>query len=101
MSKKFGFHCRKAGLPDDIFSEQKSQFWLIFVGKLGYILCSFGVFYLHLVYFVNIWYIWKKFGIYFPTKVCYTKKNLATMSDVDLEPILQTISECTVTTPAL
>jgi hypothetical protein len=68
------------GLPDGIFSNQKSQFGLIlealamedvgiFYVHLGYftaiwyILWSFGIFYGHLVYFVVIWYI---FPVFFP-----------------------------------
>jgi hypothetical protein len=47
----------------------------IFYDHFG-ILRPFGVFYGHLVYFVVIWYV----HIYFPILVCYTDKNLATLS---------------------
>jgi hypothetical protein len=72
----------RPGLPDGIFSKQKSQF--------GYILewlalKDVGKFYGHLVYFTAISYsLWPfgifrgYFGIFFPVLVCYTKKNLAT-----------------------
>jgi hypothetical protein len=47
-------------LPDGLFSDQKSQFWFIFVGLGMYIL---GIFY-------------GQFGTlkFFPTLVCYNKK---------------------------
>jgi hypothetical protein len=45
-----------AGLPDsNVFSNQKSQFWYIWEG-LGMENC--GIFHLHSVYFVAIWYIY-------------------------------------------
>jgi hypothetical protein len=39
------------GLADGIFSNLKSQFWLI---KKGFV----GIFYGHLVYFTAIWYMY-------------------------------------------
>jgi hypothetical protein len=60
--------------PDDIFSSPKSQFEYILEGLAWcwYILCPFGLFYGHLVYFMVVWYI-------FTVLVCCTKKNLATL----------------------
>jgi hypothetical protein len=58
--KKNFFRTSFAGLPDGLFSDQKSQFWLIFwhwKGKFGYILWSFWYFRVHLVYFASIWHI--------------------------------------------
>jgi hypothetical protein len=77
MCQKIGF---RAGLPDGLFSNQKSKF--------GYILEGHGMdnvfaFYYHLKYFMAIWYNLLQFGI-----VCgifsqfwyvWTKKNLATL----------------------
>jgi hypothetical protein len=62
-----------AGLPDGLFSNQKSQFGSIFdslrlenvdifYGRLEY-LRTFGDFYDHLVHFVLMWYIFSGFGI--------------------------------------
>jgi hypothetical protein len=77
LGQKIGF---RAGLPDGLFSNQKSKF--------GYILEGHGMdnvfaFYYHLKYFMAIWYNLLQFGI-----VCgifsqfwyvWTKKNLATL----------------------
>jgi hypothetical protein len=46
---------------------------------IWYILCPFGIFYAHLVYFMPIWYILWSFGTFFPVLVSCTKKNLATL----------------------
>jgi hypothetical protein len=47
----------------------KIQIWVNFLGycngRCWYILCSFGVFYGHLPYFIVIWYIFWLFGIFF------------------------------------
>jgi hypothetical protein len=50
------------GLPDGIFSNQKSQFWLILEGLA---MEDVGIFYDHLVYFTAIWYIMWPFGIFY------------------------------------
>jgi hypothetical protein len=49
------------------------------IGKNGYILWPFGIFYDHLVHFVFIWYVLCSFGTFFPFLVSCTKKNLATL----------------------
>jgi hypothetical protein len=50
-----------AGLPDGIFSNQKSQFGKILEGlAMKYV----GVFYVHLVNFTGIWCILWPFGIF-------------------------------------
>jgi hypothetical protein len=69
------------GLPDDVFSKPKSPIWVnfgvpyvdwkmftyMFYGHLEYftgigdILCSFVTFCVHLVHFVSIWYIFRRF----------------------------------------
>jgi hypothetical protein len=59
-----------AGLPDDLFSNQKTV-WVNFERvlqrkKIWSILMPFGIFYGHLVYFMAIWYILWPFGILFP-----------------------------------
>jgi hypothetical protein len=71
--------CRTPGLPDGIFSNQKSKFWSVLLSKvlmyfmdIWSILLSIVTFYGHLVYLVVIWYI-------FPVLVFCTKKNLATL----------------------
>jgi hypothetical protein len=75
------------GLPDGIFSCQKSKFWVflegygmenvgVFYGLLEYVMAHwhnlwpFDIVYGHFVYFVVIWYI---------LPVCCSKKNLATL----------------------
>jgi hypothetical protein len=73
----------QAGLPDGIFSKQKSQF-----GKIFYSLTldDVGIFYRHSVYFTGNWYSLCPFGIFcghlvfFPVLVCCTKKNLAALA---------------------
>jgi hypothetical protein len=73
------------GLPDGLFSNQKSQFgkksrssdWkmLIYFTAIWNILWTFGIFNDHFVQFVLIWYI-------FLVLVSCTKKNLATLVHV-------------------
>jgi hypothetical protein len=68
----------RAGLPDGLFSNQKSHFGLIFeglrlenvdifYGHLEY-LRNFWIFYDHWVHFVIIWYIFFGFGIMYQEK---------------------------------
>jgi hypothetical protein len=49
-------------LPDDLFSNQKSQFGYI-LERLG--MDNVGIFYEHLEYFTAIWYSLWSFGIFF------------------------------------
>jgi hypothetical protein len=49
-------------LPDGIFSNQKSRFGQILEGLA---MEDVGVFYVHLVYFMAIWYILWPFGIFY------------------------------------
>jgi hypothetical protein len=86
-------------LPDGIFS---NQIWVNFEGpcngKCRHNLRPFGPFCRKLVYFVAIWSILQKFGIfcghlvdYFPVLVCCTDKNLAnpaTYSSISREALL-------------
>jgi hypothetical protein len=44
----------RPGVPDGLFSDQKFQFWFIFIG-LG--MENLGIFYGHLGTFKSIWYI--------------------------------------------
>jgi hypothetical protein len=71
-----------AGLPDGIFSNQKSQF-----GKVleGLAMEDVSLFYANLAYFKAICYILKPFGIlcghfglFSQVSICCTYKNLAT-----------------------
>jgi hypothetical protein len=59
------------------------QIWVNFrgpwIGKNGYILWPFGIFYGHLGYFMTIWYILCSFGTFVPVLVSWTNKNLATL----------------------
>jgi hypothetical protein len=71
------------GLPDGIFSNQKSKFGSILEGIA---MEAVGIFHGHVVYFKAVWYICWPFGIFyigiwyiFPVLVCCTKKNLATL----------------------
>jgi hypothetical protein len=63
----------RAGFPDSLFSNQKSQFGLILEG-IG--MENVGIFYGQLVYFSAIYYNLWQFGIvcgnlvYFPNLVC-------------------------------
>jgi hypothetical protein len=52
-----------------------------YIGKCLYILWPFEIFYIHLGYFMTIWYILCSFGTFFPVLVSRTKKNLATLLD--------------------
>jgi hypothetical protein len=58
------------GLPDGVFSDQKYQRWANFGGSCNgrcwHILCPIGMFYVHLPYLTDIWYISWLFGIFFP-----------------------------------
>jgi hypothetical protein len=78
--KKLGL---KAGLPDGLFSNQKSKLGLFFGGtctrRCWYILWTLGPFYGLLLYFMEIWYGSWKFGVFFTVLVFCTKKNLATL----------------------
>jgi hypothetical protein len=73
------------GLPDCIFSNQKSPFGQILEGlakedvgiffghlvyfiDIWYLLWTFGIFYGHLVYFMDIWYIIPHFGMLYQEK---------------------------------
>jgi hypothetical protein len=69
-----------AGLPDGLFSNQKSKF-----GKIleGFAMEDVGIFYGHFVNFPAIWYIIWPSGIIFTVLVCCTKKNLATLVIID------------------
>jgi hypothetical protein len=64
----------KTGLPDGLFSNQKSQILVNFGGplngKLWYIFWPFGIFYGHLEYFMGIWYNLWPFGIVCGHLVC-------------------------------
>jgi hypothetical protein len=68
-----------SGLPDGLFSNQKTQFGLILEGlrlekvyiffmAIWNILWIFGIFYNHLVHFVFICYILSGFGIMYQEK---------------------------------
>jgi hypothetical protein len=72
------------GLPDAIFSKQKSQIWANFgvscnrrcwyiLWPFGLILHPFGTFLGHVVFLFL-------FGIYLHVWICYTKKNLAPLA---------------------
>jgi hypothetical protein len=65
----------RAGLPDGLFSNQKSQLGV----KFWYILLPFGLFYGHWKYFMSIWFTLWSFGTFLPVLVFCTKKNLATL----------------------
>jgi hypothetical protein len=68
----------------------KIQLWVIFGGSCHgtccHVLWTIGLFYNHLVYFMDIWYISWSFGMIFPILVCCTKKNLAMSSKKAPEP---------------
>jgi hypothetical protein len=69
----------RTGLPDGLFSNQKSQFGKILEGLILENVVPFGIFYGHLGYFMTIWYTLCSFGTFFPVLVSCTKKNLATL----------------------
>jgi hypothetical protein len=58
----FGPAHSESGLPDGIFSNQKSQFGYILEGLA---IEDVGIFYGDLLYFTAIWYILWSFGILF------------------------------------
>jgi hypothetical protein len=75
------------GLPDGIFSKPKIPIWVNFGGSfdgrcwygrlvyfmaIWYILQPFGIFYAHLIIFVNL-------ECFFSFLICCTKKNMATI----------------------
>jgi hypothetical protein len=65
----FQFSCQKTGLPDGIFSKQKSRFWSILEGLAmeGVGIPTYYV-YVNLVYFMVIWSIFYPFWYVVPTK---------------------------------
>jgi hypothetical protein len=70
-----------AGLPDGLFSDQKSGYILEGLGMV-----NVGIFYDHLEYFTSIWYIiygrlvWLVvIWYFFPIWYVWNKKNLATL----------------------
>jgi hypothetical protein len=78
---KIGSHW-ESGLPDGLFSNQNSQFGKHFQGLR---LKNVDIFYGHLEYFMDIWYILWPFGtfcvhlVHFTVLVSSAKKNLATL----------------------
>jgi hypothetical protein len=75
---------KKAGLPDGLFSNQKSQLGYILEGlKLENVYIIYGhteyILYGHLGYFTTIWYILCSYGTFFPVLVSCITKNLATL----------------------
>jgi hypothetical protein len=63
-------------------SKQKSHFGYFLGacnGRGWYILWAFGLFYGHLVQFMDIWYMCWLFGIFSPVLVSNFEKNLATL----------------------
>jgi hypothetical protein len=80
----------KAGCQMAYFQTKKNPIWVNFGGscngKCWYIICPFGQFYNHLVYFSNMyavasWYILWSSAIFSPVLVCCTKKNLANLHE--------------------
>jgi hypothetical protein len=72
----------KPGLPDGIFSSQKSKFGKFLEGlatkdvmAIWYILQPYGIFYGHLVYLLVIWYIFYRFGMLWQEKSGYPEIN--------------------------
>jgi hypothetical protein len=47
---------------------------------------KFGLFYVHFIYFIVIWYIVWKFGIFFLVLLYCTKTNLATLQEHAIAP---------------
>jgi hypothetical protein len=81
-----------AGLPDSLFSNQKSQCGKKYRGlrlENGYIFGLFGLFYGYLGFFMTIRYILCSFGTFFPVLVSCTKKNLATLSSRRRKKVLK------------
>jgi hypothetical protein len=69
----------RTGLPDSIFSNQKSnlgKFWSALQWKMLVILCTyflsilrpFDIFYGNFVYFVVVWYIFPRVGKFYQEK---------------------------------
>jgi hypothetical protein len=87
------WHCTTytPGLPDGLFSNQKSQIWVNFGGpfngKSWYVLWPFVIFYGHCVYFTAFWSSLWSFGIFFPIWNVWTKKNLATLLHTLMSPV--------------
>jgi hypothetical protein len=62
--QSFFVHLKKdgsgTGLPDGLFSNQKSKYWVNFGGSCNgrrwHILWTLGLFYGVLLYFIDIWY---------------------------------------------
>jgi hypothetical protein len=54
------------GLPDGIFSNKKIHVWVNFGGSCNGRCWYIGLLYIHLVYFVAIWYIFWFFGMFPP-----------------------------------
>jgi hypothetical protein len=52
-------------LPDGIFLNQKSRFGQILEGLA---MESAGILYVHLVYFMDVWYIFPRFGVLYQEK---------------------------------
>jgi hypothetical protein len=79
VQKPFGPRSRVARWP--IFKPKIST-WVNLGGYCNgrclYIICLFGLFWGHFVYFGAIWYISWPFGTFSPVLVCCTNKNLAT-----------------------
>jgi hypothetical protein len=75
MRKKVG----KPGLPDGLFSNQKSQdgynFRVSFNGRCCYMVWPFNLFHCHLVYYVAIWYILWLFGIFSHFGMLYQEQS--------------------------
>jgi hypothetical protein len=69
-----------SGLPDGLFSKQKSQFGEILgghcLGRCWYILRPFGLFYGYLVYFAAIWYILWQLGILYGHLVYFSRLGM-------------------------
>jgi hypothetical protein len=61
-------------MPDGIFSDQKSQFGYVLELLFGIFYCNlqyftyFDIFYGHSVKFVDIWFTFFRFGIFYPEK---------------------------------
>jgi hypothetical protein len=70
-------------LPDGFISDQKipifENFGRYCNGRCCYILCPFGQFSGYSASFMATWYIFPRFGTFFPVLVCCTEKNLATL----------------------
>jgi uncharacterized membrane protein YiaA len=74
------FFSPSLGLPDGLFLNQNPNLGKFWRALELYILWPFGLFYVQLVYFMDIWFILWYVGIFFTILVCCTEKNLATLS---------------------